>query len=139
MEESHSIEVWDNYVKMLALISSLHMEINFNHQIIFHLVQLFQYFNWIKSICTDGDLSEENFPCINARSETVSQKFTSHIEKRRCLVIADGYFESNKSKQPFFFHNTKKDLVYLASFFNEQNEVVIITKKSWKIIFVNSP
>lgn len=46
---------------------------------------------------------------INARSETVAEKpsFRTAFKKRRCLVIADGYYEwqkSGKPKQPFHIH-----------------------------------
>lgn len=46
---------------------------------------------------------------INARAETVATKpsFRAAFRKRRCLVIADGYFEWKKrdgKKQPYFFH-----------------------------------
>jgi putative SOS response-associated peptidase YedK len=46
---------------------------------------------------------------INARAETVIEKpaFRAALNKRRCLVLADGYFEwrtEGKAKQPFFFH-----------------------------------
>ncbi len=46
---------------------------------------------------------------INARAETVATKpsFRAAFKKRRCLVIADGYFEWKKrdgKKQPYFFH-----------------------------------
>jgi len=45
---------------------------------------------------------------INARSETVTQKpaFREAFQKRRCLVIADGFYEWKKqdgAKQPFIF------------------------------------
>jgi len=45
---------------------------------------------------------------INARGETVADKpaFRASFRSRRCLVIADGYFEWQKlpdRKQPFFF------------------------------------
>jgi putative SOS response-associated peptidase YedK len=46
---------------------------------------------------------------VNARADTVFQKpaFRSAIKKRRCLVLADGYYEwkkVGKAKQPYYFH-----------------------------------
>lgn len=46
---------------------------------------------------------------INARSETVAQKpaFRAAYRYRRCLVVADGYYEWTKvdgGKQPHYFH-----------------------------------
>lgn len=47
---------------------------------------------------------------INARAETVDNKpsFRSSFKKRRCLVIADGFYEWQKSdaknKQPYYIH-----------------------------------
>lgn len=46
---------------------------------------------------------------INARAETVADKpaFRAAFRRRRCLVLADGFYEWQKSakrKQPFFFH-----------------------------------
>lgn len=48
------------------------------------------------------------YACINARSDTVATKptFRSAFKKRRCLVLADGYYEwrkEGKVKQPYFF------------------------------------
>ncbi|MGV0024668.1 SOS response-associated peptidase [Phormidesmis priestleyi] len=45
---------------------------------------------------------------INARSETVTEKpsFRSAFKKRRCLIVADGFYEWQKNqgkKQPFYF------------------------------------
>ncbi len=46
---------------------------------------------------------------INARSDTLATKDTweSLLRKRRCLVLADGYYEwtsTDKSRTPVFFH-----------------------------------
>ena len=47
---------------------------------------------------------------INARSETVAEKpsFRTALRQRRCLIIADGFYEwqasGGKRKQPMFFH-----------------------------------
>ncbi|XWK89291.1 MAG: SOS response-associated peptidase [Phormidium sp.] len=45
---------------------------------------------------------------INARAETVAEKpaFRSAFKKRRCLILADGFYEwqtQNGEKQPFYF------------------------------------
>lgn len=46
---------------------------------------------------------------INARAETVSEKpaYRVSFRKRRCLILADGFYEwqaTSGPKQPFFFH-----------------------------------
>ena len=46
---------------------------------------------------------------INARAETASEKpsFRSAFKKRRCLILADGFYEWQKTdsgKQPFYIH-----------------------------------
>ncbi len=46
---------------------------------------------------------------INARAETVVEKpaFRNSLKKRRCLVLADGYYEwrtEGKIKHPYYFH-----------------------------------
>ena len=48
---------------------------------------------------------------INARADTVATKpsFRSAFKRRRCLVVADGFYEwkrDGKVKQPFFIHRT---------------------------------
>lgn len=70
---------------------------------------------------------------INARSETVLTKFKKDISDRRCVVPADGYFEWNQDKQPYFFHNLNKDdMMFLAAFYNERGEFVILTREASK-------
>ena len=45
---------------------------------------------------------------INARAETLQKKFRAALERRRCLIPADGFYEWEKKaggkKQPWFIH-----------------------------------
>jgi putative SOS response-associated peptidase YedK len=46
---------------------------------------------------------------INARVETLRSKFTRTLERRRCIIPADGFYEwqerpAGQRKQPFFIH-----------------------------------
>lgn len=56
-----------------------------------------------------ADDSKTGYRMINARAETVASKpaFRSAFKKRRCLIVADGYFEWQKTdskKQPHLIH-----------------------------------
>jgi putative SOS response-associated peptidase YedK len=56
------------------------------------------------------------YKLINARGETLTQKpsFRSAFRKRRCLIVADGFYEwkhSGKTKQPFYVQ-LKKGAVF---------------------------
>ena len=56
---------------------------------------------------------------INARSETLHEKpsFRQAFQKRRCLILADGYYEwrsSGADKQPFFIHRSDHEPFALA-------------------------
>jgi putative SOS response-associated peptidase YedK len=56
---------------------------------------------------------------INARSETLHEKpsFRQAFQKRRCLILADGYYEwrsSGAAKQPFFIHRSDHEPFALA-------------------------
>lgn len=63
--------------------------------------------NWglIPSWAKDASIASK---LINARSETISEKpsFREAFKRRRCLVIADGFFEwdkKGKTRRPFYF------------------------------------
>ncbi|MBD2446431.1 SOS response-associated peptidase [Nostoc sp. FACHB-152] len=67
----------------------------------------FQQLRWglIPSWAKDAKMGVK---LINARAETVAEKpaFRSAFKRRRCLVIADGFYEWQKQqgkKQPFYF------------------------------------
>lgn len=56
---------------------------------------------------------------INARSETIHKKpsFRQAFKKRRCLILADGYYEwrnNGSDKQPFFIHRSDHQPFALA-------------------------
>jgi putative SOS response-associated peptidase YedK len=56
---------------------------------------------------------------INARAETVSEKpsFRSAFKKRRCLIVADGFYEWQKTgngKQPFYIRMKDSSLFAFA-------------------------
>jgi len=56
---------------------------------------------------------------INARSETVEEKpaFRSAFRKRRCLVLADGFYEWKKAgegKTPYWIHAPEKEPMAFA-------------------------
>jgi putative SOS response-associated peptidase YedK len=58
-------------------------------------------------------------PMINARAETAAEKpaFRELLQKRRCLVPADGFYEwkrSDKAKQPFCFEVSNGELFAFA-------------------------
>jgi len=65
-------------------------------------------FRWglIPSWAKDPSMGYKMF---NARAETISEKpsFKNAFKKRRCLIIADGFYEwqkLGKVKKPFYFH-----------------------------------
>ena len=63
---------------------------------------------------------------INARGETVSEKpaFREAFKRRRCLVIADGYYEwktSGKVKQPFYIHMSDEQPFAFAALWESWN------------------
>ena len=61
---------------------------------------------------------------INARAETVADKpaFRAAFRRRRCLILADGYFEWLKkgwTKQPYFFRMLDEQPFALAGIWEE--------------------
>ena len=65
-------------------------------------------------------------PLINARAETIMQKpsFKGSFQKRRCLIITDGYYEWQRSenrKQPYYIQK-RSGLSYMAGIFTSVDQ-----------------
>ncbi|NJS09543.1 MAG: SOS response-associated peptidase [Microcoleus sp. CSU_2_2] len=78
----------------------------------------FQFMRWglIPSWAKDLKIGSHT---INARSETVAEKpaFRSAIKHRRCLIIADGFYEwqpQGKKKQPYYFQMANNEPFAIA-------------------------
>ncbi len=61
---------------------------------------------------------------INARAETVSEKpsFKAAFKRRRCLIIADGFYEwqrQEKQKQPYYFRLQSTQLFAFAGLWEQ--------------------
>jgi len=59
--------------------------------------------------------------CLNARAETISEKpaFRESFKKRRCLVLADGFYEwdrSGKIKIPYLVRQKNEEPFAMAGF-----------------------
>jgi putative SOS response-associated peptidase YedK len=72
---------------------------------------------------TDDDAKKQRFNLANAKSETIFEltSFKSHILKRRCLVLADGFFESmdvNGIKYPHFIYRKDQQPFAFAGIYN---------------------
>ena len=71
---------------------------------------------------------------INARAETLTEKpsFRSAFKRRRCLVLADGFYEWKRlgtKKQPYYFHLQNKQPFAFAGLWEQwqspENEKII--------------
>ncbi|MFM9873417.1 MAG: SOS response-associated peptidase [Fimbriimonadaceae bacterium] len=62
--------------------------------------------------------------CINARSETITEKpsFRGAVKYRRCIVPANGFYEwqgEKGFKQPYFIHRADGGMLAMAGLFEE--------------------
>lgn len=68
----------------------------------------------------------------NARAETVAAKpyFSKHADARRCVIPADGFYESPRGRRnapPWLFTAGPAPLFGLAGLMNEEGSVVMLT------------
>tara|TARA_B100001093_G_scaffold245743_1_gene235288 strand:- start:330 stop:908 length:579 start_codon:yes stop_codon:yes gene_type:complete len=82
--------------------------------------------------------AKSRFNIINARSETLNQK-PSFSSARRCLVLADGWYEwgtNDSGKVPYFFHRGG-ELLYFEGIYNQDQgkpRFAIVTTQASKNI-----
>jgi putative SOS response-associated peptidase YedK len=82
-----------------------------------------QMLRWglIPSWAKDAKISAK---LINARAETVSEKpsFKAAFKRRRCLIVADGFYEwqrQEKQKQPYYFRLQNAQLFAFAGLWEQ--------------------
>ncbi len=118
--------------------STPHLPIISNEDI--HLIQLFRWGlipYWVKDNETAGKI---RFKTLNARSETIHEKpsFKHAIENRRCLVMADGFYEWREfegKKYPYFIRLVTQDSFALAGIWDSwENRETGIPEKTFSII-----
>lgn len=86
----------------------------------------FKMLHWglIPSWAKDTKISSK---LINARAETVAEKpsFRSAFRQRRCLILADGFYEwqqqEDKQKQPFYFRRSDQSPFAFAGLWERWN------------------
>ena len=67
---------------------------------------------------------------INARIESINDRPTyNEIKHNRCAVICNGFYEWDRNKDKYYI-NFDEEYMYLACIFNDDNELVILTKEA---------
>lgn len=67
---------------------------------------------------------------INARSETVAEKYTfKNIQNNRCAILANGFYEWNKKKK-IYITKENESYIYFAGIYDSKNQFVILTGES---------
>lgn len=77
------------------------------------------YFRW--GLVPSWSRELPGFALINARADTITSKpsFRNGLQRRRCLVPANGFYEWRVSdKQPFFIHAANDDLIWMAGIYD---------------------
>lgn len=81
------------------------------------------YLNW-RFIPSYAQSQKDGYKFINARSETVHEKRTykEAFEKRRCLLVCNGFYEwkREKVKRPFLFHRQDFKPIIIAGIWQAQ-------------------
>ncbi len=76
-----------------------------------------------------ADSLSVGYNMINARSETLAQKpsFRPSLTDKRCVVLADGYYEwkklSQKTKEPYWIHTQGERVFAMAGLWAENRKI----------------
>lgn len=59
-------------------------------------------------------------PVINARAETIMEKslFKESVLTRRCMIMASGFYEWDKSKNKLYFQDRSEKSIYMAGIYH---------------------
>ena len=92
--------------------------------------QLIDFLQWGLKPKWLEDKNKNGF--INARVETLSEKpaFRESFRKRRCLILADGYFEwklLGRTKQPFYIRRKDRSVFAFAGIWEGDSCAIITT------------
>jgi putative SOS response-associated peptidase YedK len=73
-------------------------------------------------------------PIVNARVETVKEKklFSESFQKRRAVLVATSLFERDRKGTESRFYSPKEEFLYLSGFYDEQQNFVLLTRKTEK-------
>lgn len=100
------------------------------------------YFRWglVPSWASDLNIGNR---MINARGETVSEKpsFRAALAKRRCAIVADGYYEwqtSGKLKQAYWVHRPNQAVFAMAGLWEVNAKATGQEVRSCTVITTNA-
>ena len=65
------------------------------------------------------------YKIFNARIETILEKpaFKSSMQKNRCVVLADGYYEwDQNTSQPYYLYHPKNQIIPMAGLWTKWNQ-----------------
>ncbi len=78
---------------------------------------------------------------INARAESLAEKptFQEAFQKRRCLIVADGFYEWSKEKKQYCFYLQNRRPFGLAGIFDGEPELTATGGEASFVIITTSP
>lgn len=100
------------------------------------------FFEWgLKVAWLTEKIQPQSF--INARAETILEKplFRQAVRKRRCLVLADGFYEwkaLGRQKQPYYIHRKDRAPFAIAGIYENETVALLTTQANTLIAQVHA-